>query len=84
VWRRDGSLGVERYVNLDGDSGVRAYEVGVDSIAVEFVDGRVYLYTYGSAGSSNVEQMKVLARSGRGLSTFISRYAKDRYESKRR
>jgi hypothetical protein len=75
---------MERYRNLGGDSGVAAYEIGSDSIKVQFRDGAVYLYNSQSAGSSNIEQMKSLATSGQGLNSFISRVVKKGYASKLR
>lgn len=73
-----------RYKNLSGTSGVAAYETGRDSIAVEFEDGAIYLYTYRSAGRSNIEKMKSLAAVGCGLSTFIARYVRKAYAAKLR
>jgi hypothetical protein len=73
---------VERYGNLSGNSGVVAYEIGDDHIKVGFRGGRVYTYTYQSAGRGDVEQMKSLARAGQGLSTFISRVVRSRFASK--
>ena len=70
------------YENSAGNSGVIAYTINPDHIAVRFVDGKVYIYSYASAGKRNVEQMKKLAKSGRGLSTFISTTVKNRYEEK--
>jgi hypothetical protein len=75
---------MERYKNLSRNSGVVAYEIGRDSVTVKFQDGATYLYTYASAGESNVEQMKVLAVTGRGLSTFIARHARMAYAAKLR
>ena len=71
-----------RYKNLEGTSGVVAYECAPGAIAVRFIDGDVYIYTDGSTGRATVEQMQALARKGRGLSTFISRYVRDRYFEK--
>ena len=73
---------MKRYRNLAGDSGVLAYEAGPRSIKVRFRNGTTYTYTYQSAGRDNIEHMKVLARDGRGLSTFISTAVKDRFASK--
>lgn len=73
---------MKRYKNLAGDAGVTAYDIGGDSIDVQFGDEWVYKYTYESAGRSNVEHMKKLAAAGRGLSTFISTVVKDGYASK--
>lgn len=73
---------MRRYKNLDGNSGVRAYSIQPDSITVQFADGASYLYTYASAGKSNIEEMKFLAENGRGLSTFISQHVHDAYREK--
>jgi len=67
------------YRNLSGRSGVRAYQPGPGAIAVEFVDGSVYLYTQASAGAAAIARMLELAQAGRGLSTYISRHVQDRY-----
>src|SRR5688572_3400968 len=75
---------MERYRNLSGDSGVSAFEIGVDFIVVEFRKGGPYFYSYRSAGRTKVEQMKVLARKGQGLGTFINKYVKHKYERKSR
>jgi hypothetical protein len=73
---------VERYKRLSGDSGVVAYEIRTDSITVLFDNGWHYLYTKRSAGAENIAEMHRLARAGQGLSTFISRFAHDRYQRK--
>ena len=73
-----------RYANLNGDSGVFSYEIANDSIIVEFDSGTVYLYTYRSAGMSNIEQMKNLAIAGMGLCSFIGRVVKKQYDRKLR
>ena len=70
---------MERYKNLAGDAGVTAYEIGPDFIKVRVGDSTVYVYTYASAGSANIEQMKRLAIGGRGLTTFISTKVRKRY-----
>lgn len=66
-----------RYKN--GDSGVQAYECGGEFIRIQFADGTIYLYTYESADSSNIEAMKRLAQSGKGLNTFINKYVRGNY-----
>jgi len=63
---------VETYRNLSGDSGVVAYDIGDDFVAVRFRSGDVYWYTYASTGAQHVDTMKILARRGQGLSTYIS------------
>jgi hypothetical protein len=64
--------------------GVLAYEIGPESIDVEFTSGWIYRFSYEKPGALRVERMKELAESGRGLSTFISKHVKNRYEWRRR
>ncbi|GHA48512.1 hypothetical protein GCM10007103_31750 [Salinimicrobium marinum] len=71
---------MKTYGNLSGTSGVTAYEIEDEGILVEFNRDKIYRYTYTSAGRGAVEMMKTLAQQGRGLSTYISRNVKERYE----
>jgi hypothetical protein len=73
---------MENYKNLGGDSGVLAFELGGDSILVQFRDGSLYLYNYQSTGKDNVERMKKLALDGVGLNSFISRVVRKSYAKK--
>lgn len=70
---------MERYRNLSGESGVEAFELLPDGIAVRFQDGAVYLYDFETTGSVDVEEMKRRAIEGRGLSTYISRVVRERF-----
>ncbi|MES2898344.1 MAG: hypothetical protein V4723_01385 [Pseudomonadota bacterium] len=71
------------YRNSSRQSGVRAYEIGKDSIRVRFADGAVYDYTHSVTGRAEVEQMKRLAQAGQGLCTFISQHVGSRYAARR-
>lgn len=71
-----------RYKNLSGSSGVRSYETGDDYIVVQFTGGDTYFYSYRRPGKLFVERMKKLAAAGKGLSTYISRRVRERYEKK--
>ena len=73
-----------QYQNLNGTSGVVSFEIEASAISVTFSDGARYKYSISSAGAQNVETMKALALSGRGLNTFINKTVKSRYESKTR
>ncbi len=73
---------MEKYRDIDRDSGVVGFEISTDSIKIEFSDGSRYLYTYGSAGENNVERMKKLATNGDGLNAFISTHVRNQYYSK--
>ena len=75
---------MQRYSDIDRDSGVVAYETGQDYIRVQFSDGAIYLYTYRSAGSHHIESMKRLAARGDGLNAYINDHVAKRYERKER
>jgi hypothetical protein len=79
-----GEVNMERYANLGGNSGIVGYEIGDDFVRVQFSGGSIYLYTYSSAGSNNIEQMKKLARNGQGLNAFINRNVRKAYARKER
>lgn len=70
------------YKNLSGESGVTAYEYGVDYIRIRFIDGGIYKYSYKSAGKTAIEEMKRLAIKGKGLGTYISQHLREKYEHK--
>lgn len=68
---------MKRYGNLHGNSGIAAYEAGAKFIRIQFTNGRIYLYTYESAGKGDVEEMKELAKEGEGLTRYINDYQPD-------
>lgn len=70
---------MQRYRNVQGDSAVAANDTGPDSIREKFRHGGTYEYDYASTGEFLVERTKVLAASGQGLSTVISRFVKANY-----
>ena len=72
---------MHRYGGYNDGSGVVAYAAGASYIKVRFRHSEtVYTYSYASAGKQHVENMKILAVAGRGLSTYISRYTHDLFE----
>ena len=73
---------MQKYGDDDHDTGVVAYETASGSITVKFREKGYYKYTIKSAGATAIRKMKALAKQGRGLSTFISQYVHNRYESK--
>jgi hypothetical protein len=73
---------MQRYKNLGGDSGVATFEIGSEYIKVQFTTGAMYTWTYQSAGSGNIEEMKSLARRGEGLNSFIMHRVKNDFSSK--
>jgi hypothetical protein len=72
------------YKSKNRNAGVVAYEAGKDLIIIQFQDGSVYLYTYRKPGKNEVSEMKKLAALGIGLTTFINKYVRERYEAKLR
>ncbi len=68
-----------RYLDVSRHSGVVAYALLPDAIAVEFVQGGVYVYSHDCPGRLHVSRMKVLAGKGQGLSSYISRHIRNRF-----
>ena len=69
-----------KYLDKDRDSNVSMYEIGQDYIAVIFKGTqKVYKYSYSSAGSLNVENMKLLAVRGDGLNSYIDKKCRNLY-----
>jgi hypothetical protein len=73
---------MQRYNGADRDSGIDAYEAGANYMRVRFIHGGTYVYTYRSAGRHHIENMKLLAKSGKGLNTYINDYVSERFELK--
>lgn len=75
---------MQRYLNRNGESGVLAYELGPDWIAVKFAEGAVYRYDAERPGRSAVAEMKRMAEQGQGLSSYNSRVVQKNYAKKLR
>lgn len=73
---------MERYLNLNGDSGVTHYDICVDCIRVQFQDSTIYVYDHARPGKHHVDRMKALALSGRGLGTYINQHVRRAYARK--
>ena len=65
---------MQPYNDIDRDSNIDSFEIGDDYITVKFFDGQTYIYTYASAGSHHVEEMKRLANRHDGLNAYINRH----------
>jgi hypothetical protein len=65
---------MKSYRDINGDSGVAAYEYGEDWIEVRFSAGSTRNYRYESAkiGQPHIETMKRLADAGDGLNAYIN------------
>lgn len=73
---------MQTYRNISGASDISAYQTGTDSITIRFNDRSIYLYTYTSAGSAEIETMKTLAKQGSGLNSYINKNVKTKYAKK--
>ncbi len=71
---------MEQYRNPE--SGVDRYEIAADAIVIQFKDGGVYRYDHVAPGRRHVAAMKLLARQGRGLATYINRFVRENYAEK--
>jgi len=73
---------MQAYKNLSGTSGVVAFQIGDHHIDIEFAGRKRYRYDYTKPGEKEVETMKTLAKSGKGLATFISQNVGERFAAK--
>jgi len=73
---------MKRYENRSGHGGVTGYEILPDSIVLEFNDKDEYLYDYSKPGREHVEQMKILADRGEGLTTYVNQHVRGNYRKK--
>lgn len=73
---------MENYQNLNGNSDIQNFEILDEEITIQFANGEAYRYTYQSAGKDNIEEMKKLASSGKGLRNFINNEVKHFYHSR--
>ena len=71
---------MEIYLNKSGKSPITHFQIENERIVVWFQGGKSYSYSYRKAGRSHVEQMKVLARSGSGLSAYITQNVRKEYD----
>ncbi len=74
---------MEPYLGRTRRGGVIAFHILPEAIDVEFDSGWIYRFSYVKPGAARVEHMKVLARDGRGLATFINKYVRNRFEARR-
>ena len=70
---------MQPYKDPRGNSGVTAYESGLDYIDVQFRDGARYRYTYQVPGAEHVKAMKQLASEGQKLATYINQHVREHF-----
>lgn len=62
----------KKYKDLPGGAGIVAFKISERSITLRFRDGGEYEYDYTIPGKKHVEQMKILAEKGKGLTTYVN------------
>lgn len=62
---------MKRYRDIDGDSGISAYDYGDDWVKVQFKGGRTYEYKASKIGQAHISTLKKLADGGDGLNAYI-------------
>ena len=60
---------MQKYQDRTRSSGVRTFEIGENSITIQFKTGDTYVYDDERPGKLAIEYMKELALRGKGLST---------------
>jgi hypothetical protein len=73
---------LEQYKDLSGGGGITAYKILEEGIIIEFQHKDLYLYDYVKPGKHHVEQMKILAGKGKGLTTYINQNIRNNYGRK--
>lgn len=73
---------MEKYKNLSCNSSIDAFELADGSITILFDDGWLYQYSIVKAGSENIAQMKLLAKNGHGLNSYIIKNVRKLYDKK--
>lgn len=61
------------YRDINGDSGISAYNCGDDWIKVQFKGGNTYEYQASKIGQARITAMKALADAGDELNSYIMR-----------
>lgn len=65
------------YKNLDGHSGVKAFEFAPHSITIQFNSSATkYTYEEANVGAAALADMKALALAGVGLNTYINQHVR--------
>lgn len=64
---------MKAYRDINGDSGISAYNYGHDWIKVQFKGGNTYEYQASKIGQAHITAMKALADASDGLNSYIMR-----------
>lgn len=64
---------MKAYRDINGNSGISAYDYGDDWIKVQFKGGDTYEYQASKIGQARITAMKAFADAGDGLNSYIKR-----------
>ena len=71
------------YKSRNADAGVRSFEILPDAILLEFADRKWrYLYNAEKPGRTHVDNMKRLALTGKGLTTYVNQHVRENYAAR--
>ena len=73
---------MKKYKGISGNNGITSYKILEKGILLEFQYKDLYLYDYTKPGKKDVEQMKILAEKGMGLTTYVNQNVRDNYKEK--
>lgn len=76
------SENMKRYEDRSGRGGITGCEIFSNGIILEFKYVDQYLYDYSKPGKEHVEQMKILAEQGEGLTTYVNQLIRSNYKKK--
>ena len=71
-----------KYKDLSGSGGVTGYKFVPKGIILQFKFNELYLYDESKPGKEHVEQMKILAERGEGLTTYVNQHVRNNYKKK--
>ncbi len=75
-------MNYKKYLDLSGDGGIEGFIILKNKIFILFDNDYWYEYDYAKPGKIHVEQMKIFARKGKGLKTYINQNVRDNYKNK--
>ena len=73
---------MKKYKGISGNHGITSYKILERGIILEFQYKDLYLYDYFKPGKEHVEQMKILAESGKELTTYVNQNVRENYKKK--
>ena len=73
---------LENYMDLSGGGGITGYKFLQKGIILQCKLKDLYLYDFNKPGKQHIEQMKIVAEEGQGLTTYVNKNVRDNYSEK--